>query len=209
MTSSRLRATREEKLDFLTWDHPMVVGILDLILGGTSGSASVALLPGPARGVALEAVFVLEPVTSPGLDASRFLPPTPIRTVVDQGLADVTAALSPATLEGRIHDGRKDLRYRELSFLEKLLPRMLKKARALARKEIAPLLKASLAEARSRLGSEASRLRSLQEVNDHVDRQEALDVARRLRRVTESIASAELRLDSLRVIWQGNPKDRA
>jgi hypothetical protein len=62
MTSDRARATREGELDFLTWDHPMVVGVIDLLLGRSSGSASVAVLPGLERGILLEAIFVLETV---------------------------------------------------------------------------------------------------------------------------------------------------
>ncbi len=203
MTSDRVRATREGELDFLTWDHPMVVGILDLLLGDPSSSASVALLPGNGRGILLEATFVLEAVAPPGLDVTRFLPPTPLRAVIDQRLADVTEAFPPSLLEGRLRDGRKELRFRDLGFLEALVPRMLGKARSLAKKEGKRRTGASLRETRERLEVEVGRLRSLAEVNDHVDRKEVAEAEALRKRTEKAVSAAELRLDSLRLIWLG------
>ncbi len=208
MTSDRDRATREGMLDFLTWDHPMVVGVIDLLLGGPSETASVALLPGLPPGILLEAIVVLETVAPPGLDVSRFLPPTPLRVVVDHRLSDVTGTYPSASLMGRLHDGRKELRYRDLGFLERMLPRMLAKARSLAEQEKPRRIEASLAEARGILESELARIRSLAEVNDHVDRKEVAGTERRIARIEQAIAKAELRVDSLRLIWLGGEPDK-
>jgi ATP-dependent helicase HepA len=203
MTSDRARATREGELDFLTWDHPMVVGVIDLLLGGPTGSASVAVLAGLERGILLEAIFVLETVAPAGLDVSRFLPPTPLRVVVDRRLSDVTETFLPSVLEGRLQDGRKELRFRELGFLEDLLPRMLGKARSLAEKEAPRKIRASLEEMRESLAVEVGRLRSLAEVNDRVDPEEVKGAEARMKQIERAIGKAVLRLDSLRLIWLG------
>ena len=154
MTCDRDRATREGELDFLTWDHPMVVGVMDLLLGGPSESAAVAVMPGRSQGILLETIFVLEPVAPPGLDVSRFLPPTPLRVVVDHRLSDVTSAFRSEALEGRLRDGRKELRYRNLEFLESLLPRMLDRARSFAETQKPRRIEESLEEMRAKLGAE-------------------------------------------------------
>jgi ATP-dependent helicase HepA len=203
MTSDRARATLEGELDFLTWDHPMVVGVLDLLLGDPSESASVALLPGLERGILLEAMFVLDTVAPPGLDVSRFLPPTPIRTVVDNRFSDATARFPASILEGRLRDGRKELRFRDLGFLEDLVPRMLEKVRSLAEKEAPGRIGVSLEEMRASLAVEVGRLRSLAEVNDHLDPKEVTGAETRMKRIEKAISAAELRLDSLRLIWLG------
>ena len=203
MTCDRARATREGELDFLTWDHPMVIGVLDILLGGPRGSASVALLPGSDRGILLEAIFVLETVAPAGLDVSRFLPPTPLRAVIDHRLSDVTEKFPAAALESRLKDGRKELRFRNLSLLEELLPRMLEVARSLAEKEAPRKVRASLDEMRENLESEIGRLRSLAEVNDHLDPEEVAGAVARMKRIAKAIAAAELRLDCLRLIWLG------
>jgi ATP-dependent helicase HepA len=208
MTSDRGRATREGELDFLTWDHPMVVGVLDVLLGDPSSSASVALLPGAEGAILLEAMFVLEAVAPPGLDVTRFLPPTPLLVVVDHRLADVTGRYPPSLLESRLQDGRKELRFRDLGFLETLVPRMLGKARSLAEQEAPRRIGASLDEARASLDVEVGRLRSLAEINDHLDPKEIKAAEARKHRTEKAIAAAELRLDSLRLIWLGLESSR-
>jgi len=163
----------------------------------------VALLPGSQRGVLLEAIFVLESMAPPGLDVSRFLPPTPVRVVVDHRLSDASSAFPSAALQGRLREGRKELRYRDLGFLETLLPRMLSSARSFAEAQKPRRVEESLQEARATLGAEVSRLRSLAEVNDHVDRKEVAAAETRMARTSDAISKASLRLDSLRLIWLG------
>ena len=46
----------------------------------------------------LELIFVLEAIAAPRLHVDRFLPPTPIRLVVNHKLEDVTRAFSDAGL---------------------------------------------------------------------------------------------------------------
>jgi len=104
-----------------------------------------------------------------GLDVSRFLPLTPIRVVVDHRLADATETFPEAVLEDRAQDGRKELRFRDLGFLETLVPRMLEKARGVAEGKAPERIGESLERMREVLGTEVARLRSLAEVNEHLD----------------------------------------
>jgi ATP-dependent helicase HepA len=209
MTTDRVRATREGELDFLTWDHPLVTGVLDLLLGGDRGRASVAFVRGGEGEVALEGIFVLECVAPPGLDVARFLPPTPLRAVVNHRLSDVTEALPPSFLEGRLRDARKELRFRDLGFLEELVPRMLKKARSIAVREARGRIDRSREEMRKSLSLEIHRLRSLAEVNDHVDPEEIDRVEERMKRMEKAISGAALRLDSLRLLFLGGGRSRS
>jgi ATP-dependent helicase HepA len=205
MTADRDRATREGELDFLTWDHPMMIGVLDLVLGGPMGSASVALLSrsGSEPSIVLETMFVLEAVAPPELDLPRFLPPTPIRMVVDRNRADVTAKFPVSALEGRLKDGRKEPGLREAAALQERVPGMVAAARALAEAEMGGRIETVLAEMRTLLSAEIARLASLAEVNDHLDRREVAGAKARLAKTAEAIRKAKLRLDSLRLIWLG------
>ena len=40
VTFDRARALEREEITFLTWDHPMVLGALELLLGGESGNCA-------------------------------------------------------------------------------------------------------------------------------------------------------------------------
>ncbi len=84
VTCDRKRALAREDIQFLTWDHPLVTGALDLLLGSEKGnSSSIQRLDAAAPRFALDAVYVLECVAPPHLHADRFLPPTPVRVVVE------------------------------------------------------------------------------------------------------------------------------
>jgi hypothetical protein len=80
---------------------------------------------------------------------------------------------------------------------------MLASARSFAEAQKPRRVEDSLEEARAKLGAEVSRLRSLAEVNDHVDRKEVAAFETRMARTSEAISKAALRLDSLRLIWLG------
>jgi ATP-dependent helicase HepA len=80
VTTDRKRALVREDVQFLTWDHPLVTGALDLLLGSEKGNCS--LVESEDR-LSMEAVYVLECVAPLHLHIDRFLPPTPIRVVVE------------------------------------------------------------------------------------------------------------------------------
>jgi ATP-dependent helicase HepA len=79
ITFDRTRALVREDMQFMTWDHPLVTGAFDLLLGSEKGNCSSN--PGASR--TLEAVYLLECVAPLQLHVDRFLPPTPIRVKVD------------------------------------------------------------------------------------------------------------------------------
>jgi ATP-dependent helicase HepA len=79
VTCDRERALVREDAQFLTWDHPLVSGALDLLLGSEKGNSSRTQSVKPG----LEAVYLLECIAPSGLHVDRFLPPTPIQVSVD------------------------------------------------------------------------------------------------------------------------------
>ena len=92
-TCDRRRALSREDVGFLTWDHPMVSGAMDLLLGAETGNCAFAVLPtANERTMLLELVYVLEAIAAPRLHADRFLPPTPVRLVINHKLEDVSEA---------------------------------------------------------------------------------------------------------------------
>src|SRR5581483_7328124 len=96
-TFDRRRALSREDVGFLTWDHPMVTGAMDLLLGSETGNCAFAVLPAPnERTLLLELIYVLETIAAPRLHADRFLPPTPVRLVVSHKLEDISETLGAA-----------------------------------------------------------------------------------------------------------------
>ena len=168
MTSDRDTATRQGELDFLTWDHPMVTSVMELLTGSEQGNSTVAFLPVPGPdALLLETVFMLDVVAPPELYVDRFLPPTPLRIVVDQRLQDVTVAFPSKTLSAKLTDARKALRYADRSWQDELVPKMIAEARRLANEERPERIRSSREAMQTVMGKELRRLVALAEVNDH------------------------------------------
>jgi ATP-dependent helicase HepA len=110
VTCDRRRALVREDVQFLTWDHPLVTGALDLLLGSEKGNCSFVEGDG-----GLEAVYVLECVAPPHLHIDRFLPPTPIRVSTEEE----ARARVPGIIEEARREMNKQLSY-EIGRLEAL-----------------------------------------------------------------------------------------
>src|SRR5690606_18690722 len=87
VTFDRNTALTREDLPLLRLDHPMVSGAIDLLLEGEHGNASFLVDDTlPARTALLECVYVLACVADRELGVERYLPPLPLRVVVDTRL---------------------------------------------------------------------------------------------------------------------------
>jgi ATP-dependent helicase HepA len=119
VTCDRVRALVREDVQFLTWDHPLVTGALDLLLGSEKGNCSLAPEEkGKASTPQVEAVYVLECVAPLQLHADRFLPPTPIQVLVSgenlesllQEAQDLAQKRVPELVKGAVRDMETQLK---------------------------------------------------------------------------------------------------
>jgi ATP-dependent helicase HepA len=202
VTCDRQRALVREDLSFLTWDHPLVTGALDLLLGTPQGNCAFARWPDPRiSGLYLEAIYLLECLAPAKLHVDRFLPPTPLRVVVDHGGRDLSQVLTPAALARVLGDtGGAQARP---EWLEQRLPPMLEQAQALAA-GLGPRL---VAQARkgmaTQLGHERTRLQELRRVNGGVREDEIQALEKQRGALDQHLAGARVRLEALRLIHRG------
>lgn len=201
-TLDRRTALSREDLVFLTWDHPMVTGALDLLLGSAEGtSAMVAWPDARERGLWLETIHVLECVAPPKLHADRFLPATPIRCVVDVRGQDVTAAAERVLDQGA---PLEDVPAHDLiERLHAVLPELVDSAHELAETRARPVIRTAKTEVSRQLGKEQERLKSLAAVNPAVRPEEIAALRRHEEALLGAIDGARLRLDAVRVILLG------
>jgi len=200
-TFDRTRALSREDLSFLSWDHPVVRGALDLLLGSESGNTAFAVWKGGTKeSMLLEIHAIVECVAPPALHADRFLPPTPIRVVVDHALADLSddAEVAAAKLEAgdifRLLDRG--------AVKKKLLPAMLEKAVALATEKRDALVAATTAKMDTQLQEELDRLQDLRQLHAHVSDDELAAAQQQRTDLRAALAASPLRTDALRFIFQ-------
>ncbi len=206
-TCDRRRALSREEVGFLTWDHPMVSGAMELLLGTETGNCAFAVLPeAKERAMLLELIFVLETIAAPRLQADRFLPPTPVRLVVSHKLVNVTETFRPAAGEAKLQKGSPYKLIENADIARRTLPAMFEFATRLAETQAATLRQSALEEMNRLLGHEVQRLRMLQQVNDHVRPQEVQLAQAQQTELAAVLQQSRLRLDALRLIWKGPPE---
>jgi len=206
-TCDRRRALSREDVGFLTWDHPMVTGAMDLLLGGETGNCAFAVLPtANERTMLLELIFVLEVVAAPRLHADRFLSPTPIRVVITHKLDDVSEAFKDAAWERKLQKGSPYKLVENTEIAGRTLPAMFQTATALAETRGAGFRQVALDTMNHLLGHEVQRLQMLQKVNDHIRPEEIKLAQSQQSELAIALQQSRLRLDSVRLIWKGPPE---
>lgn len=203
VTCDRTRALGREDIGFLTWDHPMVRGAIDLTLSSEKGNSSIVVWKDPgvqAPAILIEAIYVLESVAPPRLHVDRFLPPTPVRVLVDLSGKDCSQQFTHDTINNFCGDEEAFRLKQDPALLQALVPEMLRAAKKHADTKKSVRLTAAMNQAHERLDGEASRLKELQKVNPNI-RQEEIKIAETvIADVTRHIAKAHLRLDAVRLI---------
>jgi len=209
LTYDRGEALAREEMAFISPDHPLVRTAVDLVLEDEDGRSVFVAWPTPPagvrRGFALEAVFILA-ATAPGsLHLDRFLPPTPVRVMVD-GEGESLGGLLPAldAAGALLSAAPTGLLEEHHTVFERLIPGLVEAARARAAVKVSQLKREAHREAEARLMAEAERLRALCAVNPAVTASDVEAASRHARTVMEHITSAELRLDSVRLVMLGN-----
>lgn len=200
VTFDRATALAREELPLLRLDHPLVLGALDLLLESEQGNAALLVDAAlPLRSALLECVFVLDCVADRTLHVGRFLPPLPLRIVVDTRLTMRTEYAPDKTSLARAKEQPLDAgRYRPL--LAKLVPPMLAACETEARRQAASEIGNALTAAEHELGAAQARLTALAKVNPSVREDEIAALADELDALRAALATAAPRLDSIRFV---------
>ena len=198
-TFDRATALAREDLEFLTRDHPAILGALEHLIDSEYGNASFAhWKAGQGKAILLECAFVLEALAPTRLHLDRFLPPTAIRILVDHhgnmlDPAPPTAALVPG--DSRRLVGQE-------SFRLAIFPKMLAAARALATTAAIAPAEAARHLAAASLGADLERLTDLATRNPQVSANELAALRALCDESLTALATPRLRLDALRLIWR-------
>ncbi len=204
VTFDRARALGREEMAYLTWDHPMVTGAIDLVLSSGIGSASFGVLrDAGSPAILMEVIFVLERAGIKQLGVDRFLPSTPIRVVVDHAGKDVTDQYPVHELDQQLRAGHIDDLLENETLVEMVIPKMLDVATKIAEERAELEISQGRQRMLGKMNQEIERLKMLQQKNNHI-RPEEIELAMAAReRLGDLIADAQLRLDAVQLIQCG------
>jgi len=203
VTVERNIALAREDMQYLTWEHPMVVAAMDLVLSGNVGNAALSVVRHkhlPEGRYLLECLFLVECSAPASLQLSRFLPVTPLRILIDQDEVDLTELILHDDLQEVVHQFDKD----QVSAFIVTQNKAIKALLALAETQAVSKMQALLAAANTRMlevaASEIKRLQALRLVNPSIKVEEIEQRKEQTLAAHAYIESAKLRLDAVRFI---------
>ena len=206
ITYDREQALAREDMQFLTWEHPMVQGGMDLVLSGSMGNTAVALIKNKALKpgtVLLELLYVSEVVGPRKLQLGRFLPPAALRCLLDANGNDLAAKVGFETLNDQLESvprasankfvqAQRDVLAKQINDAEaKVMPRHVERVSEAKRRLIAEL------------DEELARLVALQAVNPSVRDSEINALREQREQSLAMFDKAALRLEAIRVLVAG------
>jgi len=204
VTFDRKRALSREDVSFISWDHPMVTGAIDMVLSLGTGGASFGILKGTeGKGILLEVIFVLETAGKKGIYVDRFLPSTPLRVVVNHSGDEVTEDYPVDLFNKQLRPGKiSDLIGNE-TVVDTIIPEMIKTATEIAEQLRLKGIDEGLKQMSQTLDHEIGRLASLYERNKAIRPDEIRTALEEKNVLRMLIGNARIRMDSIQLIREG------
>ena len=194
VTFDRQLALAREELEFLTWDHPMIRQGIDLIASGDIGKASMALLVNkqlPAGTLLVELIYMIESQSPKDLQLNRFLPPTPVRLLLDSKGNNLAGQVNFDTLQNKLKPLSKDIANKMVKMARPNIEQLIK----LGDHKMTEIAQAKIQEAsrlaNQTLSTELNRLIALKAVNKNI-RQTEIDVLEKQRELSLEELSSKL-----------------
>ncbi|BBG86467.1 RNA polymerase-associated protein RapA [Aeromonas hydrophila] len=201
ITFDRNTALSRDDMALLSWDHPMMRGGIDLILGSEIGATSVALLKNkalPIGSILLELIFVAESAAHPQL--YRFMPPTPIRLLMDKNGQNLGEKVAFDAFNRQLTPVNRHLGSKLVTASQPAIHGLIGKGQAIAEELKAGIVDKARAQMAQTLQQDLDRLEALKAVNPNV-RDSELDYLRNLQaELHHLIDQTQLKLDAIRFI---------
>ena len=201
ITFDRPTALSRDDMALLSWDHPMMRGGIDLILGSEIGATSVALLKNkalPIGSILLELIFVAESAAHPQL--YRFMPPTPIRLLMDKNGQNLGEKVAFDAFNRQLTPVNRHLGSKLVTASQPVIHGLIGKGQAIAEELKTGIVDKARAQMAQTLQQDLDRLEALKAVNPNV-RDSELDYLRNLQaELHHLIDQTQLKLDAIRFI---------
>ncbi|MDB6070521.1 MAG: ATP-dependent helicase HepA [Verrucomicrobiales bacterium] len=200
---SRTTAMVREDADFLTWDHPLVFRATDRLLATAIGNTAYVVWEDErAQIVLLEGIFLATPASSdPALQASRHMPPTPVRVVISHDFEDMSGEYTSEMVNKIVRNGRREWLRNNARPLYNIIPSMMRSLTQRASIKMRELAGKASHQMEAMFTSDIARLRRLPATTrreEEIARLEAL-IATLKPLLTEPVLS----LDQLRLLRRG------
>ncbi len=203
VTYDRNLALSNEDMQFITWEHPIATGALELVLSNETGNTALIAIKHPgldAGTLCLESVYVLEPVAQKELQSKRYLPPTTIHLVTDQNGKNISRTLRHELINQLLIPVDVDTTKNVVRSHTSEIKAIIESSEQRANEEKPRLIAKARQQAMTTLETEIERLQALKAHNPNVREEEIRFFEDQREAVRMALSAATLRLDATRII---------
>ena len=206
VTFNRDIALSHEDRLFLSWEHPMVTGSMEMVFEGEHGNVALSIIKDKAFAtgtVLLEMLFVVQCIAPPQLQIDRFMPAQMIRLLMDKENQDHSETISFEKCKSLVPGIDPHTRQQIVAGHRDSLRKIITYAESTLAQNLPVLIEMAEEQINSQLGAQISRLRSLQKTNPNVRDDEIAQLENEVAQLHEYIQYPQLRLDALRLVIAG------
>jgi len=203
ITYDRNIALSFEDAHYITWEHPLTINAIDMVISNEMGNTSVTATDYKAvqaGSVLLECLFSIESAPIEEIQSNRYLPPTMIRVVCDERGGDHNIKLTHEMINSSRQFVDTGVGNKIVKARKKILKAMLQRSEKFAEVKSTKVLQQAQQHATETLTIEINRLKALSNVNPNIRADEISHFEKQLSMLTEIIDAANLRLDAVLVI---------
>jgi ATP-dependent helicase HepA len=201
VTFKRDNALKREDVTFLSWDHPMVIGIMDFIASKEMGNVTMAAWNSSSKESFLfEGFFVLHAIADKRLGLQKWFPPTPVRILLNSQMLDVTQKLPKKFIDESVSTIDQEKRALMKDIPKDFIKECIKKGKEYCVPRAKQYKDKFKDEMLRFMNGEIERLEALRKVNPTVSETEILLLRFNRDNMLKAMDKAELSLDSVRII---------
>ena len=203
ITFDRETALSREDMNFISWEHPMIQGGIDLLMSEGVGATAVSLLKNKALPVGtmlLELVYKVDAQAPKRSGISRFLPTTPIRLMLDGKGSDLSQQVEFESFNRQLSPVGRHMATKLVSSVQAQVHQMITAGEALIVEKVEAVRAEAQQEMQASLNAELERLQALKAVNPNIRDEELAAIEEQIKELNGYIAQAQYQLDSLRMI---------
>ncbi|MFO6423695.1 RNA polymerase-associated protein RapA [Motilimonas sp. KMU-193] len=203
VTFDRATALSRDDVHYLSWEHPMIRGGMDIILSSDTGSTAVCLLKNkalPAGSILLELIYVVEAPASEHSQLQRFMPTTPVRILLDKNGNNLAANVAFDTFNKQLTPVNRHLGSKLVNASQTFIHQLISQAEELAKAQMQQIVATAITKMEQQLGADKARLEALKSINPSIREEEIQFVTDLLNQSADLLNHTQVKLDSLRFI---------
>ena len=203
ITFDREQAQVREDMHFITWEHPMVIGAMSLILDSDFGNAALnsikssSFTPGSTI---VECLFVIVCPAPRHLGVERYLSLSTLRHVGDNHGRDLTDLLSSELIARHINDIPPVTAKKILPRIRETVDQITEQAKHASEISKETVVQEAILGMKKELETEQDRIRDLAKKNPNIRLDEIESLESKIASSEHFLKNSQLKLDAIRVI---------